>query len=74
MRIDKEVYPPIRNTSSVMLRAERSLLDNMQTYLLQPNELQYLLQCAWVMGFQEDEKTSVHRCKFEVDLEDEEHG
>lgn len=53
MKIRKEVYPPFKKKHSLMFRAEKSLLENMQTYLLQPNEWQYVLQCAWVVGFGE---------------------
>ena len=72
MKVEKEVYPPIEKQHTLMFRAERSLLDKMQSYLLQPNEWQFILQCAWVLGFEEGlEERDENR--FKVDLEDEEH-
>lgn len=53
MRIKKEVYPPLEKKHTLMFRAEKSLLEEMQTYLIHPNEWQFTLQCAWIIGFGE---------------------
>lgn len=53
MKIKKDVYPPLETKYPLMFLAEKSLLEDMQTYILQPNEWQYILQCAWVIGFRE---------------------
>ena len=56
MKIEKEVYPPIKDESEIMIRAKKNLLENDETFLLQPNEEQFILQCAWVLGFMEGKK------------------
>jgi len=66
MRIEKEVYPPLGENSKIMLRAGKSLLKNMETYLLQSPELQFLLQCAWILGFGEVRKTKAPTLKEEI--------
>ena len=56
MKVKKDVYPKLGEKSSLMALAEKSLLDDMQTYLIQPNEWQFILQCAWIIGFKEGKK------------------
>ena len=70
MKIKKEVYPPLEKKHTLMFRAEKSLLEKMQIYLIQPNEWQFALQCAWVIGWKERQKEEKDAIKKESDKEE----
>lgn len=56
MLITKPVYPIPEDKSEIMLKAEKSLAKNMESFILQPPEWKFLLQCAWILGLREAQK------------------
>ena len=54
MLIQKPVYPVFKaDESKIMLRAKESLTKNLESFILHPPELRFLLQCAWIVGMRE---------------------
>jgi len=52
--IQKSIYPTFKeDKSKLMLKAEASLTKDLDSFILHPPELRFLLQCAWIVGFKE---------------------